>query len=275
MYSPDIWYTAGHQNWCSVQLTTERFKFQVNRKAEKIIPFHQACDQAALLLRSDWPNKPLYLCFSGGVDSEVVANTLLRNGIEFIPFILEIENTNQAEAWFAHYWCKKNNVTPLVYQMSAQEFENKVLPYLNLIKNTYQNGTIVNLWMADYINNLGGYCVTAVGDINFDWDNKVFFNNIVDWISDVFDAGKHPSGFLSYTPELAASYVREFDVTLDEQYNKLNFYNVGFRPKIPYLHSALSMTIATKVHVRQYLQTNINTNRFEFGSKQQTLEILT
>lgn len=275
MYSPDIWYDAGHQNWCSVQLTPEQFNFRVNRKAEKIIPFHRACDQAALLLRSDWPNKPLYLCFSGGVDSEVVANALFRNRIEFVPFILEVENTNQAEVWFAHHWCKKHNVTPLVYQMSAQEFENKVLPYLNMIKNTHQNGTAINLWMADYIANLGGYCVTAVGDINFDSDKKVFFNNVVDWIGDVFDAGKHPSGFLSYTPELAASYVREFDTALDEQYNKLNFYNVSARPKMQYLPLAFSMTVAAKAHVRKYRQDNTNTNRFEFGSKQRTLEILT
>jgi hypothetical protein len=38
-----------------------------------------------------------------------------------------------------------------------------------------------------------------------------------------------------YTAELALCYVSKFDISLNEQYNKLSFYNVQPRPKIDYI----------------------------------------
>ena len=270
--SVDTWYPAGHQGWCSVNLTPERFAFQVNNPATKELDFQSACDIAAQMLYQEWGSRPLYLSLSGGLDSEVIADTFVRNHISFIPVILQVGNLNAAESWYAEYWCYQHNITPLIKTVTIAEYEDILKKYLLVIRNTHQTGIVANLYLADEIKALGGSYVNGVGDINQDHDQ--FYCNIVDFALDVFRPSQHPTGFFMYTAELALAYIKMFDSTVNEQYNKLRFYNVAARPKIAWVEHVFFGSKRLR-HLLDFWYAHApNSQSHQFGNKQDVINVL-
>lgn len=270
----DTWVPAGHRDWLRVSLNAERFAIQVNRSAQQLLSFDQACDFNAQQLANDWADQPLYLGLSGGVDSELVANVMVRNAIPFTPFVLEVKGVNDHEVWHAHHWCWRNKVQPLVYRMCVPEFERTFLPNLRRLKNTHQVGLIMILWMADHIAALGGKLITAVAELNLDSSNKTFYSNTVDYVMNLFDGSRHPTGFFSYTPEMVASYVKQFDPALDEQYNKINFYGVSPRPKYNWTSEFRCVSYKSNKLISAWLQKTPNSARHSWGTQQSVLDLL-
>lgn len=273
-YQSNCWYHGGSDNWCSVKLTEEKLDFRINIKCQSRLNFHDACDQAAIALQQQWSDRPLYLSLSGGLDSELVANVLKRNRVAFTPFILNIAKVNAPETWYARRWCYINSMCAIEYNMTLQQFLIDVLSLRQHVYNTHQLAATVNIWIAKHIESLGGYCVSGVGDVNFDFANQCFFNNTIDWVHNLFLDNQHPTGFLSYTPELMASYIEQFDTTQDEQYNKLRFYDVSDRPKVDYLGQLFDSSNAVKYILQKHRQTTANSSRNNFGSKHQLLTML-
>lgn len=232
------WMPAGYKDWFSVKVTEDDFQLKFNRRAHTLYQnFDEAADEAAKLLHSEWFDKPLFLALSGGVDSECVAETLRRNKILFTPIIVKITGVNDLETWYAEYWCYKNCITPVVLTYTPVEFAEQTVKFFpNLLQVKCHNLTAI-LIVYEYAKNNNGYGLYSGGDINFDLDRKEFFCASLDFISNLVDAGKNPTSFFMYTPELALSYVNQFVVFRDEQYNKLAFYNVSPRPKIQYLRN--------------------------------------
>ena len=272
--SVDTWYPAGHQGWCSVNLTPERFAFQVNSVATKELDFQSACDYNAQTLYKDWSDYPLYLGLSGGVDSELIADVFVRNQIPFVPFILKIQDVNDLESWYAEHWCWKNQIEPVIYNMTMQEFEQDCLPLLAKISNTHQTGIIIPLWMANHVASQDGYLITGVGELNWDLHQQTFYSNTVDYVLNLFDAGKHPSGFFSYTPEFVLSYIKQFDIALNEQYNKVKFYQVPARPKFNWTSELCSFSTKTRIVISAFIKKFANSQRHEFGDQQTTIKLL-
>ena len=228
------WHNAGRDNWLSVAKPDLSFMLKFNSRAEKLYKnFEEAADYNARLLYEDWGDKPLFVSLSGGLDSELCARILLKNKIPFTPIILNLADTNKPEFWYAEYWCYTNNIRPIKIDLSAEDLRSRIfIPYLKEMHQlSYQFGTLINLFVADYVEQQGGYSISGVGDINFDFGSKKFFCDYIDFTVDFHRPGKHPTGFFMYTPEMALSYVHQFDLNLNEQYNKLNFYGVDARPK--------------------------------------------
>lgn len=225
--------------WFRLSLEPTQFRLTFTRRAEKLYEdFHEAADLAIRQLREDFPG-PLYLAFSGGIDSELIANVLLRNQIKFTPIIIKTENTNAIESWWAEYWCHTNSVKPVIITQTAQECAQayvRFFPRMLRIDNFTQVQTLL---AYEHASKNQGHCVYGAGDINLDGDR--FYCCTMDFISDLIDVGDHPTSFFMYTPELALSYIYQFDTRLDEQYNKLKFYGVPARPKIDYIGSCYSL----------------------------------
>ncbi len=232
------WMPGGHNDWFSVDPHGVNFQLRFNRRATTLYKdFDDAADVAAQLLYKEWGSRPIYLALSGGIDSELTARILLKNKIPFTPVILKIADWNKLESWYAEYWCYTNNIKPLILNYTTEEFFKQVLrlfPKSTQIKNFHQTPIFL---IYEHVHQLGGCCVYSGGDINFDKDRQEFYCASLDFISNIVDAGDHPTSFFMYTPELALSYVNQFDLSHDEQYNKLSFYQVSPRPKIEYLVS--------------------------------------
>jgi hypothetical protein len=269
------WVAVGHQAWASVNLTAERFAMQINKPAQHDFEFDEACDWTAQKLVEDFGEHDLYLGLSGGLDSELVANVLLRNRIAFVPFVLSIPGINDLEVWHAHHWCWRNNVQPLIHTMSVAETEQQMLPNLARIKNTHQAGLIMMLWMADYVAAKDGKLITAVAELNWDLEQKTFYSNTVDYVLNLFDGSRHPTGFFSYTPELVLSYVKQFNPALNEQYNKINFYQVPPRPKYDWTSNFPSFSPKMQTVMTSWLKHTPNSKRHEFGDQQTVIDLVT
>jgi hypothetical protein len=274
-HSESKWITVGHNAWASVNLTAERFAMQVNKPATHNFEFAVACDWTAQKLVEDFGDHDLYLGLSGGLDSELVANVLLRNNIDFVPFVLSIPGINDLEVWYAHHWCWRNNIQPLIHTMSIAEIEQQMLPNLARIKNTHQAGLIMILWIADYVADKGGKLITAVAELNWDLSQDTFYSNTVDYVLNLFDHSRHPTGFFSYTPELVLSYVNQFDTALNEQYNKINFYQVPPRPKYDWTSNFALFSPKMQTVMTSWLKHTPNSKRHEFGNQQTVIDLVT
>jgi hypothetical protein len=230
------WLPGGHKDWFSVNVSQTNFQFRINRSASVLYQnFDDAADQAAQLLYQEWGDRPLYIALSGGVDSELTARIFVKNNIPFTPVIVKIDGLNNIETWYAEYWCHINNITPIILNYSIKEIIDhtaRLSAKLTQIKN-YLMTTV--LLFFEHVQRLGGYGIFSAGDINLNTDRKQFYCASLDFLTNVVNAGSHPTAFFMYTPEIALSYVYQFDVDQTEQYNKLKFYQVSPRPKIAYL----------------------------------------
>jgi hypothetical protein len=268
------WAQVGHQDWCQVRLTPGQVVLDVHRCAKKLYTnFHEAADYTALLLAQEWGDRDLYLALSGGSDSEYVATALTRNNIKFTPYIFKIPGINDEESWYAEWWCRKNNTTPIVETVSLAYFQNNIWArYVPQLLNARLTGYVINLYVCDQIQKLNGYCITGVGDINL--EHQTFFCDVVDFAGDLFRTGQHPSGFFMYTPEIAASYLYQFDMSLDEQMNKMSFYQITPRPKFHIHNKLLDHNPKISAILKLRNKRNDLTNPHHYGTKLQTLDLL-
>jgi hypothetical protein len=159
--------------------------------------------------------------------------------------------------------------------MTVPEFETNFLPNLRRLRDTHQAGLVMILWMADYIAALGGKLITAVAELNLDLDREIFYSNTVDYVLNLFDGGRHPTGFFSYTPELVLSYVKQFDTTVNEQYNKIKFYGVGPRPKYNWTSEFGLVSRRSGALISAWLKKTANSQRHNWGSQQAVIDQLT
>ena len=269
------WTDAGVNNWCRILADPHQFSLEVNTKATNLITdFQSAGSLAAHAVANKWDSKPLYVGISGGMDSEFTATTFLREKIPFIPYILNITGVNDTESWFAHYFCYKNKLTPHVKTISVEEYQFQILKkYLPELSNTHNVNLSTYLYSADYIKSIGGSFLNSAGDINYDFEQKKFFCALVDFCLDVYRTGEHPSAFFVSTPEFALSYISQFDESIDEQYNKVNFYGISPRPKMDYL-SDLYDNPQIKTLLRTRAKHVPETNPHWYGSKADVISAL-
>lgn len=272
------WYTAGYQDWLSVTVDEPNFAVQFNRQAERVInDFHSAADVAAQHLWTEHCDRPLYLALSGGLDSEYVANTLLRNQIPFTPVILKIGTQNLHESWYAEYWCHVNGVKPVILEYSFEQYTKVMVDFrqqLRQIKDAIQSPFLL---LYQWANNKNGYLVYGGADMNL--SQGKFYCHSLDFISSLLpELRHHPTSFFMYTPELALSYVNQFDLTQSEQYNKIRIYSVAPRPKFGFIaelaHRPEIKPIVDKISYILDSDQNEFYCRFWYGSQQEIIQKL-
>lgn len=262
--------------WFSLSLNDECLILQFTRRASVwYTNFQEAADNAVQQLRNDYSG-PLYLALSGGIDSEFVANTLFRNQISFTPIIVKAENVNPIETWYAEYWCHAHNIRPVIINQTSQQCADAFVKFFRQMKQLKNFGQAQVLTAYDYATQQGGHCIYGAGDINLG-PNKQFYCASIDFISDLINIGHHPTSFFMYTPELALSYITQFDLSLDEQYNKLKFYNVTPRPKISYDENFSNLPEVQAVKQKMYYldQTPKYLPRYHwYGTREQIIQDL-
>lgn len=270
------WQNTGHNNWISVAKPDDRFLVQVNAKASKLYHnFAEACAYNVKMLQQDW-DKPFYLMLSGGLDSELVAKALYDNNIPFTPIIVNFGDLNYHERWFAHYWCDMHNIKPITIVMSPDEMFSEIFSkYMKeLPRHSDQYGSLITLYIADYIERLGGVCLTGLTDPSWEVETQLIYHNYVDFPLDIMRPGKHPTGFFMYTPEIALSYAYQIDCSSNEQYNKIRFYQVSPRFKYNYAYKLGEYVPGLNNIIKSHVKNMKPSVRFEYGSKEDFIHLL-
>ena len=226
---------GGHNDWFQVGMDPV-FDIEISKSAQHLyVNFEDAGDQAITLIAQEWGHKPLYLTLSGGLDSEFVADRLIKNKIEFVPVIVKFEQLNALETWYAEYWCYLNNKTPVILEYTVDQYPEVLKKFAAQGAELKNFNLVPQLIVYDYVSQQQGHLIYCAGDMQFDVNSKdQFYLHTFDLISNIATVGEHPTSFYMYTPELLLSYIMGYDLELSENYNKIKAYGVHPRPKISY-----------------------------------------
>lgn len=264
----------------------ENLRVIFNQKADKIIPFDQACDQVAHEIYSQ--HKNLYVALSGGCDSENVANAFYRNKIPFTPVILIYDNVEDQEqikeSSYAIEWCKKNQVEPQI--IHSQDFVGSLeerATFLDIRPRLFF-GNVTTALLNKTIESVDGVLVTGY-QLEYYPDHEQMtylepqLGNYVGFVMEETDQyletmcpNRHPWGFHYWSPNILAAFVNEWDTSMTMQENKANIYKVPHRPKMSYPKDFLP---GKKISNRKILSNQFGTlDCALLGTKQSLLEKL-
>lgn len=85
--------------------------------------FHNECVRAATLIAEQFNNETIWLTLSGGMDSEVVARSFLKAGINIKCAIMAFENgLNEHDICHALAFCKEQNVQYEIFNLNLEDF---------------------------------------------------------------------------------------------------------------------------------------------------------
>ena len=236
--------SVGHKDWLEISLTKGDHNNFVNeftttfnlRDAVEILPFQTAADVAAKVIASQYNN--LYLALSGGLDSEFVAEVLLRNQINFTPVVIS-GPWNQLETWYAFNFCDNHNLTPKILDYNESSSYHSLIKRIGSYSVRLQLPfllTMLPLVIANEIED--GHLINGSGEIFY--DSKSYHEptgSLLNFVSynhclEIEHGRRHPGAFFSYTPELFRAGIADIDITKNSQVAKSQLYNIPFRPKM-------------------------------------------
>ena len=233
---------SGNNNWYSINYKPEQKNSDIDfdvafhlTKPAVSLSFQDAADYTVQTLNKNYSN--LWLAMSGGMDSEVVADALVRNNIKFTPVILK-ESTR--EHWYALRWCRTHGIKPVVLDINI--IKNEITAFI--LRKCKDLDLRISPWpfllyLKHYVEHQGGHLITGEADLHYDTAeyNEAHGANgwfeIWNWAlyTDIEDPGKHPGSFFMYTPEIALAVAENTDMLLNTEEAKAKLYNIPFRIK--------------------------------------------
>jgi hypothetical protein len=102
------------------------------------------CEELILNSQEIYDNKEgeLYCMYSGGIDSELVMEVFLSQGIKITPVIVKMDlGLNDHDLTWAEQYCNKKNIEPIIYNLDIKKFisSGEILNLAEFTKtSTYQ-----------------------------------------------------------------------------------------------------------------------------------------
>ena len=184
-------------------------------------PVSSYYEETVIAAEKIWSQRtsPLYLCYSGGLDSEYVLNVFLQLGMNIQPVIMNTQY-NHPETKYAFKLCNEKNIKPIIIDLDYDKFieSGKFIELATKTKcSAYQY--IANMWLTSQID---GTVITG------DSDPHLFLNKnkwYVDEIEPTYTQFNYFSQnsiegtpfFLSYTAEQYLSFL--LDPTMQQLAN--------------------------------------------------------
>jgi hypothetical protein len=230
----------GHNDWYQIEYNSELedhnefiLKFNLSNPAQ-LMSFQAAADYTAHSIYQQ--HKNIFLALSGGLDSEFIANVLLRNQIPFTPIIFAFKKTR--EHFYALHWCDLHNIKPLI--IDVEEDDSRFVSLAEQLANRYRMPVIANT-IACYLTELAkshdGVLLHGEPTIQnktvdfYEASGELFNVYHIQFISDLTHP-LHSIGFFFYTPEIVLSAAVYSDPTLDDARSRTKLYEcVSYRPK--------------------------------------------
>ena len=104
----------------------------------------------------------LYVCYSGGLDSEFVLKTFYEEGLPITP-VLIYTPYNQFESEWAYNFCKEKGIKPEVLSFSKNEIIDR-LKQKTIDRNLFSLLGGLPLIVCDEVNKQSGKIITGYGD---------------------------------------------------------------------------------------------------------------
>jgi hypothetical protein len=269
-------------NWIEAKYPQKDEKFTINIKipnnSVQKRDFLDVADSTAKLIASTFNN--LAVVITGGLDSEFIATTLIRNKIPFQPVIF-ITPYDPYEYRYALNFCSKNNLKPIVLDYSDEEkFNTVIVPIITKFMYTIKRGkwlgslpyVVSTLVPGDYI--IGSMDPLIHTDQSF---YEKLDPNLILYDYDFFTINQMDNvcSFLGCTEDMFFNFVANLDFSLPAQEAKRRLYgNLMWRPKIEVVAPQDSHVIRACIKIKQLLSNSINfdNSNYKFGHKDVLLE---
>src|SRR3989344_2464797 len=167
--------------------------------------------------------KPLWLCSSGGIDSEIMCHAFFDQGIDFS--VLTIEHAggmNKHDIGFAREWCRKHDVAQKIIHLDIQSFiEADIHAYTKQGYIAERIFPYAQLRLLEIVERMGGFAVLGAGEQHYRIDPTTSTPSEDDVFLE-FDVGQtvafewcahnntvHEPFFFYSAPELCLSYVQQ------------------------------------------------------------------
>lgn len=225
-----------HNNWFNSNIS-ERLKnssvdlkINIKRGPVKNLNFHAAADYTSNIIKDI--NKPIYISYSGGLDSEYVVKCFMRNNIPINVVILKTEG-NKEELQYAYKFCKENYINPIILNVSENEMLKVYYQDIFCKLNGFGENSVASLIVGRYVKEQDG--IVILGEHILDEiDNKINLGvNEWDFYNDAFIDNTYY--FFIHTPEILYAMIKDIDHT-DAQIYKSKLYDLPIRPKMKYDH---------------------------------------
>ena len=249
-------FNYGSDGWIhyDYSIVNQRATFSVALKptseAKDDVSFIQASDDVAKELHQTYGK--IFVAMSGGIDSEYVANTFLRNQIPIQPIIFKAEDLNELDVWWAIEWCKTNNIEPVVIKQSIKQFCAGLIAQSHRFGVRWFPGVYAINQCAEYAKKNGGVLVTGSG--NYTHYPDLVLSQMKKTSQDVYKYDDYrivedgyythlpflvshqlnpemPLGFYEWNPQIVYSYVKEYDLNFNSAENKARIMGCDRRPK--------------------------------------------
>lgn len=211
--------SALRYGWRDDQNETDSFYVEFERCAREPKSWKEECYAAARAI-ANRTTKPLWLCFSGGLDSEILCRSFFDQGIHFsVLTIQHTGGTNEHDIAYARKWCKSHDVQQTIVPIDMEKF-------LALDVPAYAERFIANhpyhyfqIRLLEVVENFGGYAVLGGGELLFRLDDQgdtltrqniyldfpVGCSTALDWCK--ANRTQHEP-FFYFAPEVMLSYLR-------------------------------------------------------------------
>ena len=146
---------------------------------------------------------PLYLCYSGGLDSEYVLNVFLQLGMNIQPVIMNTQY-NHPETKYAFKLCNEKNIKPIIIDLDYDKFieSGKFIELATKTKcSAYQY--IANMWLTSQID---GTVITGDSDPHLFLNTSTRSNCSTDFVKSALEIAGNTSGVNERRLCLAASF---------------------------------------------------------------------
>lgn len=191
----------------------DQLEIQFHRASDSILPWSEEVLRSSQIVSTRLPNE-LWVCSSGGIDSEIVCTALLKNNIKFkVLSLAHTKGTNSRDIAYAKRWCNLNQVEHRIEDFSPDDFFTIYIP------QKIQEGLILpcpfryfQIHLMERVEALGGSAILGGGEQLYQLNplsQKVELEFDVGHLRVLSFAGqRHLPFFFFSTPELFLAYMK-------------------------------------------------------------------
>jgi len=244
---------TGHNNWYQYGYNDDnRYQRRISPDQQfsiryfidndiKSLSFLDALDYNLKIFLDDYPNEKYGLLLSGGSDSEVVFRTLMKNKIDFVPYIFRYENDiNIYDVSYAITLCQSYEKDYKLIDLNLKKFYENEAEKISEMALIDRPRLLPILKFLDYIDEMiisaGGDPMWTRRNNNYEelgtWEKIEFesFLNVEKYAS--YINRKSSMHWLRYTPELTLAYDQTDWINMlinDKFYGKLGTRSTKFQ----------------------------------------------
>jgi len=207
---------------------------EFGKVSRPIWDFRKECVNACRLI-GETAKKPIAVCYSGGIDSEVIISSMTEAGVEYSALIVSLRHdgkiANSHDTEYAYSFVEKNNIPYIEYTLDFDDYvRNRSLSDVELYQSPrlgiLVHSDIVRTFCKDYL------CILGGGDINMSRSRLngypdtegMFISEEQTSVSPIHAAsllGENVvNRFFMYTPELMLSWLVNEDIKTFVKYER-------------------------------------------------------